>query len=462
MLEEEFQTRQKHNRQDNADGLQWVLLLASPFFIGLVFKIFPLDREFSIGVILASLGSIALLSLLPWRWRYAPFAGGVLVLVLVISIPFWALSSKGRTSGAPVRAVYSYKDAKANPEAFTKWWNFFVDEVVRTNQIIFERDHKGVPIRPKPNAKADFYKGNISINNQGYRGDNLLHEKKHVYRILTIGDSTTFGQTLFPDSRPWSAVLQDLISRDLHCSMPIQVVNGGVNGYHLRNGIDRVERDYAWLKPDMVVSYFGWNSTADMGVYPDVVPLTPLPTGASRLDLITWFVKKTVVSIRGEVVAGFFRVFSMTSEKDTDALMSKVRQGTLYRQHLELVEQSRRLGYKLLLLSFNAAVATDGPEEAKVFYEGAFPTVRTVIELIRLHNLMIQEIAAKADGVEFIDTGDHLYGRYDEDLFIDVVHFTTKGDALMAANVLKGVRPLLLRESKLDCRAAGWKSNDWK
>ena len=64
---------------------------------------------------------------------------------------------------------------------------------------------------------------------------------------------------------------------------------------------------------------------------------------------------------------------------------------------------------------------------------------------------MMEELAAQ-EGVSFLATGEGLIGRYDSDLYIDVVHFTGKGDALMAGNVYHRVLPhLIMRDQSLKC-----------
>ena len=439
---------------------QWLPLLVSPFIFGIMVRIFPLDREKAVTAVLLTLVAIALFGLLSRRWmRFTPVVAGSALLSVILSIHFWAVVLKGQSSATPVKAVYSFRAAKADPEAFTKWWNFFVAEVVRTNEVIFTRDYKGVPDYqglyprlPIPGARADFYKGHISVNNQGYRGDDFTHTKDNVYRIVTIGDSATFGQTLFPDSRPWPAVLQELIARNLRCSKYVQIENGGVNGYLLRNGIDRLERDYPWLKPDMVLSYFGWNGATEMGINPQIAVPLSAPPGSGRLDLSMWLVKRAAVSLANEVKLHFFRLFSADREKDIEIKMADVRKGELYRQYQKLIEQAERLGYPLVLLSFNTAVAPDGPEEAKSFYQGPWPGVRSIIEQLYLHNIMVKELAGRSEAAHFVDTGANLYGKYDGDLFIDIVHFTPEGDRLMAANVFRGILQLLLRDEELGCQ----------
>jgi lysophospholipase L1-like esterase len=441
---------------------KWVPMMLIPFVLALVLRIFPIDR-YAIGSVFAILIFYLLIasSFRPQMTVFGAFAAGTLVLIFICSTPFWTISSAA-VSGieAPSIPVFSYSVARANPAAFSAWWKFFLAEVVRTNAIIFKRDVNGrpdqqgkYPYQPIPNASASFYQGNISINNQGYRGNDFSRKKVDVFRILTIGDSTTFGQTLFRDSRTWSAALQDLIAKGIKCRLPIQVVNGGVNGYKLQNAIDRIDRDHEWLQPDMVLSYFGWNSMIDLGVYPtNQHSPGSVPVTTGRFEKVILYVRQSIVSFHDEANDVLSRFVSFDKGEEADGhLMSLARRGLLHQQYQQLIAQSRRLKYRLVLLSFNTAVVPNSIEAAYDFYQGPWPNVRTIVKQVELHNLMIRELAA-IDDVHFIDTGNGLLGRYDGNLYLDVVHFTTQGDALMAANVYRGLRPLLLREKTLGCR----------
>ena len=241
----------------------------------------------------------------------------------------------------------------------------FFCRLVRTNAIVFERDPNGASDRkvllPKPAASTDFYKGRIDINNRGYRGGDLAMSKGNAFRILTVGDSATFGQTLFPDSKPWSSVLQQLISSNLKCARPIEVVNGGVNGFHVRHAIAKIERDFPWLQPDMILSYFGWNATADIGIEPPTEESGP-PAGRSAQ--VWWHIQKAAAAVVSGTATSIGRIIREDGD-DVSGLLMQARRGKLYDELRQMVAQSKRLGYQLVFLSFNTA-HTFGGAVAKV------------------------------------------------------------------------------------------------
>lgn len=89
------------------------------------------------------------------------------------------------------------------------------------------------------------------INNVGFKGPEI--DPAHTRtRILMLGDSTTFGFGFFE--------YPDVIRKKLNMSgMPVEVINGGVEGYRSRNLFQELDL-YRRLKPEIVTLYIGWNS----------------------------------------------------------------------------------------------------------------------------------------------------------------------------------------------------------
>lgn len=91
----------------------------------------------------------------------------------------------------------------------------------------------------------------IRINRDGFRGPEIDAAHK-APRIVTIGDSCTFGMTE-PSSYP--RVLEDTLRRR---DVAIEVVNAGVEGYTTRDVLMELDRVKA-LRPEVTTIYLGWN-----------------------------------------------------------------------------------------------------------------------------------------------------------------------------------------------------------
>lgn len=92
----------------------------------------------------------------------------------------------------------------------------------------------------------------LQINKDGFKGPEI--DKTHSrLRILTIGDSCTFG-TIEKFTYPRT------LERELRrLGKKVEVVNGGVKGYSPRNVLFRIE-EFKALKPEIITIYIGWNA----------------------------------------------------------------------------------------------------------------------------------------------------------------------------------------------------------
>lgn len=95
----------------------------------------------------------------------------------------------------------------------------------------------------------------VSTNELGLR-NGPIREKGERFRILAVGDSTTFGDWV-NDDETWPSQLQAILDPDADS---IEVVNAGVSGYSAFQGLTYLEEFGLNLDPDMVLACFGRNS----------------------------------------------------------------------------------------------------------------------------------------------------------------------------------------------------------
>lgn len=97
--------------------------------------------------------------------------------------------------------------------------------------------------------------GRREINDQGLRGLPLRPKPPGAIRILSLGESTTYGWGVEALST-YSAVLE----RELCAAgTTVQVLNAGVPGYSLWQGVQFLLRRSEAFAPDVVLLYFGHN-----------------------------------------------------------------------------------------------------------------------------------------------------------------------------------------------------------
>lgn len=101
----------------------------------------------------------------------------------------------------------------------------------------------------------------LSVTSLRFRGPEIVIPKPDgVFRILTIGDSVTWGPPI--DEMTYPSVLGEHLTPWLvdRCGKKLEVINAGVPGYNLERVLKRID-EYLAVKPDFVTIYLGWNRT---------------------------------------------------------------------------------------------------------------------------------------------------------------------------------------------------------
>jgi len=93
----------------------------------------------------------------------------------------------------------------------------------------------------------------IRIDRNGFRGPEIDRAHSHP-RVLTLGDSCTFGS--FLERYTYPRVLESELRQG---GREVEVVNGGVEGYAPQNILFRID-DFKALRPEITTLYIGWNA----------------------------------------------------------------------------------------------------------------------------------------------------------------------------------------------------------
>jgi lysophospholipase L1-like esterase len=101
-----------------------------------------------------------------------------------------------------------------------------------------------------------------TTNSLGFREDAEITEPKprKEYRILCVGDSSTFGITV-DQSQTYPAQLQALLDARKNASVNYRVINGGCVGFTSFQALRFMECWLEKLKPDLVIYSIGFNDS---------------------------------------------------------------------------------------------------------------------------------------------------------------------------------------------------------
>jgi hypothetical protein len=94
-----------------------------------------------------------------------------------------------------------------------------------------------------------------SHNSLGFRGKETTWEKPAgVFRIVTSGGSSVYGQSESCDAAVWSQRLEDHLN-EAGLSQPVEVINGGCLGYNSFENLIQFETRLVGFHPDLLIQY---------------------------------------------------------------------------------------------------------------------------------------------------------------------------------------------------------------
>lgn len=103
--------------------------------------------------------------------------------------------------------------------------------------------------------------GWINVNEWGFRGgSNGLEPDEGVFRIMTVGSSTTFDSYVSNDTMAWPAQLERKLNHNLVAPKRIEVLNAGVPGYVVLDNSIRLQNELHRFKPNLIILYEGHNN----------------------------------------------------------------------------------------------------------------------------------------------------------------------------------------------------------
>ncbi len=131
-------------------------------------------------------------------------------------------------------------------------WNPRTDKQLGDDDFLF-RAEQGQLWAPNPGVSIPWGEGEV-VNEAGYRGPlRPVARTAGRLRIVTLGDSSTFGHSL-PYEDCYSAQLEAELKRR---GVDAEVLCGGVVGHGILQGIQRYEQVFRKYRPDVVVLAYG-------------------------------------------------------------------------------------------------------------------------------------------------------------------------------------------------------------
>ena len=274
--------------------------------------------------------------------------------------------------------------------------------------------------------------GHLIINSKGFRGKEFNKEKKaDVNRIITMGDSVTFGIT--PEVCPYPSQLQEIFNKKY--PNKVEIINAGVEGYSSEYVLKRLKYDILQYKPDIITVYVGWN---DLYAVNPLSPwsskkLTGLANFLNKFYLYKAFRRVIFLSIKPKIEQKFM---NNTYNQNIEDIYQKF-EPVIYKENLKkIIETARENKIKLVLINL-ASILSDKMTEndiKKVHYPYFTSDIEKLKILQNRYNIAIEDIAKEE--VTLIDLNKAINQIPDKGkLFFDTMHPYCEGQKVIAETI---------------------------
>ena len=370
-------------------------------------------------------------------------------LILVVMLPatdvFMRLIEPSKLRPEDLKNYYSFEAAKKNPRAFGRWWRYYGEQWQQ-----FSRDvMRGGPRGPRllPSGRSKLVESSVEINSRGFRGKEISPNKGNAYRIVALGESTTFGITLKPTDLPWPAVLEEMIRTRLQLDRTVEVINAGVPAIQLTENLQRMAPEILPLQPDIIISYHGLNGFLLLSNALPSMRAEPAPEYKPRpLKLLAeaeYGLKLRLYKRRYEQLNPHQLISEIANPMATEY-------ATAYK---ELIMIAATNHIRLVLANYSMAVNRQSDPEVVNFYKTGSPALAAQMVANVAHNQIVAELARLNPDICFVDAQAHLDGNHA--MFIDMVHFTQDGRQRMAELMFEAIKPILEADCNYTNRATG-------
>lgn len=304
--------------------------------------------------------------------------------------------------------------------------------------IVHAKEHSGkhlgadafasdaLPLSSGPNG--------IRVNSEGFRGPEIrpAHDKP---RILMLGDSVTFGlaNTAYPDV---------VRARLYEMGIDAEVINGGVEGYSVRNLEIELGR-YLRLEPDIVTIFVGWNDIFSEHQYPDVwyMHFATLKLLGRIQTMIT-----TLILDTDEAIKNMYASHTDVSIDDANIAWANGVKMPFIERAIKIAAEFQRSGSDVYLVTLPGLFVENELPSTKALQIGHLPkSINNPIVFAALTtraNGLLKE-AAGEHNVKVLDLANWSLGALKprDSFYLDSVHFTAKGLRLIGSFLAEQLCP---------------------
>lgn len=280
----------------------------------------------------------------------------------------------------------------------------------------------------------------IRVNSRGFVGEEFEEPRPSgVVRIVSIGDSSTFGQGTGVETYP--AQLELRLNGGAG-GRRYQVINAGIEGLNSELALRRLVTKALPLRPDVVTVYIGWNDLMkfDPAGQRESPGLAIVARAMDHLWLTKGLRKLIFYHVRPYVHS------PATGPSSRTGVFRHYRPAVFENNLREIILEIRKAGARPLVMTLPSVVSDDMAlrdiRRARVvfpYFASAY-AVGDFVDLIAAYNDSIRRIAAEQQ-VPLVDLAKEIDGRPDRrELFFDTMHPNQRGRELVADMISRHLR----------------------
>jgi lysophospholipase L1-like esterase len=309
------------------------------------------------------------------------------------------------------------------------WWKFGSSSPsVRDPMIVYNPDWDLWTLRPGHEVRGSTF--HITINSHGFRGDEFtINKPPRTIRIVCLGASTTFSGETSSNATTWTHLLQQQIQQDFP-QVKVEVINAAVPGYVAADNLKNLKHRVLALDPDLVIYYELNNQIVrdtqqlarERGLLP--APHSPVVKAIVDHSLLANLVDKNLKI--------YWRGRSTETRIDSIPL-------SLPTQFLGELEEMRRIlserGVPMVLSTFVVKYRRDQDRATQIanadvaFYYMPWMSIDGMLHAMDVYNQAILDYAANH---QMLAIDDRFVIPADAEHFVDCMHLSTRGNAVMA------------------------------
>ena len=285
---------------------------------------------------------------------------------------------------------------------------------IRGRSFIQKDEKRGFALVP------NFQNRNYHINSQGFRGEEFPKNFDSKFKILALGESTTFGWDV-NDTQTYPYYLQQEFQKK---EPNYYVINGGIPSYTSTQTLlymkEILEKDK--IKPNLILVNILWNDLWYSSVknwHPNILVHQKPPLWLSFLTKNSYFFHGLLV--------GF------TKSKEREVNLFNQRAYEHYMSNLkEMILLAQKYKTKIAFVEppFDADHMAKHLNEFQIQYSKSF-----LIEIAKKHRKSMHKLAKK-ENISVLNHALSLDHLHQKEFFIDALHPTAHGNQLMAKEVV--------------------------